>query len=178
LVTVRKDSEIVDYERIAFASCNEKASYTEMKQLLDYMVRVLGINYSIEEAEHESFISGRVGRVIVNGKKIGFLLQYNSYIGAARLLEIGFALLPSERRKGYCTEATKIIVDYLFLSRDPEQLLQLIPELEVFLTVKEIGDKDALALVPEFHQGRSAILGLTCLNGQVPSLRHGLQGIE
>jgi RimJ/RimL family protein N-acetyltransferase len=27
-------------------------------------------------------------------------------------------LVPSERGKGYCTEAVRIIVDYLFLSRD------------------------------------------------------------
>jgi RimJ/RimL family protein N-acetyltransferase len=32
--------------------------------------------------------------------------------------EIGFALIPSERGKGYGTEAVTIFVDYLFLSRD------------------------------------------------------------
>ena len=32
--------------------------------------------------------------------------------------EISYALVPNERGKGYCTEAVKIIVDYLFLSRD------------------------------------------------------------
>jgi RimJ/RimL family protein N-acetyltransferase len=32
-------------------------------------------------------------------------------------LEIGYALLPSERNKGYGTEAITIIVDYLFLTR-------------------------------------------------------------
>ena len=31
---------------------------------------------------------------------------------------IGYRLLPSERNKGYCTEAVKLIVDYLFLSKD------------------------------------------------------------
>jgi aminoglycoside 6'-N-acetyltransferase len=36
----------------------------------------------------------------------------------AKMLEIGYALLPSERRKGYCTEATQLMVDYLFLSKD------------------------------------------------------------
>jgi RimJ/RimL family protein N-acetyltransferase len=32
-------------------------------------------------------------------------------------MEIGYALLPSERNKGYGTEAITIIVDYLFLTR-------------------------------------------------------------
>jgi len=31
---------------------------------------------------------------------------------------IGYKLLPGERNKGYCTEAVKIIVDYLFLSKN------------------------------------------------------------
>ena len=35
-----------------------------------------------------------------------------------KILEMGYALLPSERGKGYCTEAAKIMVDYLFLSKD------------------------------------------------------------
>jgi RimJ/RimL family protein N-acetyltransferase len=33
-------------------------------------------------------------------------------------LEIGYALLPSERGKGYGTEALEMMVDYLFLARD------------------------------------------------------------
>lgn len=31
---------------------------------------------------------------------------------------LGYKLLPSERAKGHCTEAVKIIVDYLFLSNN------------------------------------------------------------
>jgi RimJ/RimL family protein N-acetyltransferase len=34
------------------------------------------------------------------------------------LFEIFCYLLPNERGKGYCTEATKITVDYLFLSKN------------------------------------------------------------
>jgi ribosomal-protein-alanine N-acetyltransferase len=32
--------------------------------------------------------------------------------------EIGYAVLPNERNKGYCSEAVMIMVDYLFLSKD------------------------------------------------------------
>jgi len=31
--------------------------------------------------------------------------------------EIGYGIIPNERGKGYCTEAVKIAVDYLFLSK-------------------------------------------------------------
>jgi len=36
---------------------------------------------------------------------------------------------------------------YLFLSENPEQLVQKLPELELFLTVHEVGKKDALDLI-------------------------------
>ena len=49
-----------------------------------------------------------------DGSKIGGI----SHFPVGELLEIGYTLIPSERNKGYCTEAVKIIVDYLFLSRD------------------------------------------------------------
>ena len=49
-----------------------------------------------------------------DGSKIGGI----SHFPVGELLEIGYTIIPSERSKGYCTEAVKIIVDYLFLSRD------------------------------------------------------------
>jgi ribosomal-protein-alanine N-acetyltransferase len=49
-----------------------------------------------------------------DGTAIGF--AGSSVVG--RLLEIGYALVSSERRKGYGTEAAKVLVDYLFLSKD------------------------------------------------------------
>lgn len=47
------------------------------------------------------------------GTKIGYILHYQ----ARDQTEIGYAIIPSERRKGYCTEAALIMVDYLFLSK-------------------------------------------------------------
>jgi RimJ/RimL family protein N-acetyltransferase len=49
-----------------------------------------------------------------DGSKVGFISHWTM----GNLLEIGYVLVPSERGKGYCTEAVKIIVDYLFLSKD------------------------------------------------------------
>jgi RimJ/RimL family protein N-acetyltransferase len=51
-------------------------------------------------------------------KKDGMKIGVVNTFPAAGLLEIGFTLIPSERGKGYGTEAVQILVDYLFLSRD------------------------------------------------------------
>jgi RimJ/RimL family protein N-acetyltransferase len=37
-------------------------------------------------------------------------------------VEIGFALIPKERSKGYGTEAIQLMVDYLFLSKDTPRI--------------------------------------------------------
>ena len=49
-----------------------------------------------------------------DGTNIGFLGHHTE----EKLWTIGYSLIPSERNKGYCTEAVKIIEDYLFLSQD------------------------------------------------------------
>ena len=51
-----------------------------------------------------------------DGSKIGYIWHFTNPF--PRLLEIGYFLVPRERGKGYCSEAVKIMVDYLFLSKD------------------------------------------------------------
>jgi RimJ/RimL family protein N-acetyltransferase len=53
-----------------------------------------------------------------DGTKIGGIAHFNVFAPYGKTLEMGYALLPSERGKGYCTEAAQIMVDYLFLSKD------------------------------------------------------------
>jgi RimJ/RimL family protein N-acetyltransferase len=55
-----------------------------------------------------------------DGSKIGFIAHFHVlHLGTGtKQLEIGYSLVPSERGKGYGTEALGIMVDYLFLSKD------------------------------------------------------------
>lgn len=73
LVNIRKGSEILEYCRIAIASSHEAANYTEPRQVLDRIFASFGLKYEIEETEHDSFIPGRVGRAVVNGRKVAYL---------------------------------------------------------------------------------------------------------
>jgi RimJ/RimL family protein N-acetyltransferase len=54
-----------------------------------------------------------------DGSKIGSIGYFSA---TGNITEIGYSLIPSERGKGYCTEATKILVDYLFLSKDIQRI--------------------------------------------------------
>jgi len=49
-----------------------------------------------------------------DGKEIGYAAHYL----AAGAREIGYFVIPDERRKGFVSEAIRILIDYLFLSRD------------------------------------------------------------
>lgn len=62
-----------DMRRIAVAVTHRDASYTEAKQILDYLLRYLGFKYEIREAEHTSFIEGRVSRVSVGKKDVAYI---------------------------------------------------------------------------------------------------------
>ncbi len=57
-----------------------------------------------------------------DGTKIGLINHFNMLHPLGKLLEIGFAVVPEERRKGNCTEAVQLMVDYLFLSKNVERI--------------------------------------------------------
>jgi len=57
-----------------------------------------------------------------DGSRIGFICHFTLVPPAGKLLEIGYSLVPSERGKGYGTEAVRIMVDYLFLSKSIERI--------------------------------------------------------
>ena len=53
-----------------------------------------------------------------DGTRIGYIVHYFSGSNGHRVTEIGYALQPSERGRGYGSEAVKMMVDYLFLSKN------------------------------------------------------------
>jgi ribosomal-protein-alanine N-acetyltransferase len=56
-------------------------------------------------------------------KKIGFIVYHLTRSDYLNLFEAGCRINPGERRKGYATEATRLIVDYIFeTKRDIERI--------------------------------------------------------
>jgi len=53
--------------------CHEKANFTELKQVLDYLMRMLDVKYEIKEVENVSFINGRCGSILVDGVEVGVM---------------------------------------------------------------------------------------------------------
>jgi len=68
-----KETGIKEKEKLVIGLIDEQISFTEIKQILDYLFKMLSLNYSIENTENTNFIIGRVGKILVNKKEIGFI---------------------------------------------------------------------------------------------------------
>jgi len=66
-----------DTNLLSIASSHEKANFTEMKQVLDALFLALDLNYKVEEVKDDSFIEGRVGKIIIDNKEIGIIGEIN-----------------------------------------------------------------------------------------------------
>lgn len=62
-----------DETRLAAAVVHAKASFSEVKSVLDAFCMNLGLEWLIKEAIHPSFIEGRVGSVTIKGRDVGIV---------------------------------------------------------------------------------------------------------
>jgi RimJ/RimL family protein N-acetyltransferase len=73
---------------------------------------------------HSFVIEGRT-----DGRKIGFISYYLVRSDYLNLYEIGYRVKPSERGKGYTTEAARLLVDHLFTTK-PIQRIESVTDTE------------------------------------------------
>jgi phenylalanyl-tRNA synthetase beta chain len=64
-------------QKLAIASSDTKVNFTNMKQVLFYLMQNLKIEFEIRESNHESFIAGRQAEIIINKKKAGIFGEVN-----------------------------------------------------------------------------------------------------
>lgn len=70
---LKTETRVQEDFRLCVGLSDDKAGYTEIKQILDYLMRSFDCPYSIEDTDHPSFIPGRVGRVKADKKKIAYI---------------------------------------------------------------------------------------------------------
>jgi phenylalanyl-tRNA synthetase beta chain len=67
----KTETGIKEKELLSIAICEEKTDFTQIKQVLDYLFKMLGKNYKIVETEDSNFIPGRVGKILIDNREIG-----------------------------------------------------------------------------------------------------------
>ncbi len=90
---------------------------------------------ALDKASFEKFVTeASVGpfllRILMIEKldgqsKTGYVTHFNPHPFSS-CMEIGYVIVDSERKKGYATEASKLIVDYLFKTRNIERIQALV----------------------------------------------------
>ncbi|MBN1503232.1 phenylalanine--tRNA ligase subunit beta [Candidatus Woesearchaeota archaeon] len=65
----KSETGIEEKTQLACLLCSKEADFTRIRQVLDYIMRALDLKYSIKETEHNLFIPGRAGKVIIGNKE-------------------------------------------------------------------------------------------------------------
>ncbi len=58
----------------------QKASFSSMKSIADVLFREFGVKVKLEEEHDPSFIEGRCGKLVKDGRKIGIIGEINPYV--------------------------------------------------------------------------------------------------
>jgi phenylalanyl-tRNA synthetase beta chain len=87
LLDETKETKTRDEEWLAAATTHPTASFSEIKSALDAFFMNLGVEWQIKEADHPSFIEGRVGTAMVGGKAVGVLGEVHPKVLEAWKLE-------------------------------------------------------------------------------------------
>lgn len=67
----KESTGIKEFQHLSIALT--PSNFTELKQILEYLARMLEIELKIEETENEKFIEGRIGKIMFKGREIGVI---------------------------------------------------------------------------------------------------------
>ena len=87
LLDERNETKTKDEEKLAAVIVHANASFSEIKSALDAFFMNFGLEWQIKEAKHQSFIDGRVGAVLVNGRNVGVVGEVHPRVLEAWKLE-------------------------------------------------------------------------------------------
>lgn len=82
-------------EKENFTLAISPGNFTDVKQVFDYLIKMLNSDLQVKETEHHSahFIDGRVGKIILDGKEIGFIGEIHPKILRNWKIKMPVALL-------------------------------------------------------------------------------------
>ncbi|MBI4981113.1 phenylalanine--tRNA ligase subunit beta [Candidatus Woesearchaeota archaeon] len=67
------ETGVGEKDNLGIVLCHDKTDFTQIRQSLDALMRSLGLEAVIRDAKHASFIPGRVGNIVIEGKKVGII---------------------------------------------------------------------------------------------------------
>ena len=88
-------------ENESFALAVSPGNFTDVKQVFDYLTKMLSLDFEIKETENHPahFIDGRVGKIILDGKEIGLIGEVHPKILRNWKIKMPVALLEISMEK-------------------------------------------------------------------------------
>ncbi len=74
------ETGVQEVEMLGVALCHDKADFTQIRQQLDVLLALLGLEGKVKETTHPSFVKGRVGDVYLGKEKIGTIGEINPLV--------------------------------------------------------------------------------------------------
>ncbi len=72
-IVARVEGGVVEDERLGLAVMDDEVSYEDIQAPVYYMLRALGVNFTVRPATTPYTINGRTGEVVIGGVKLGIL---------------------------------------------------------------------------------------------------------
>ena len=92
-LTNKSETGIIEEEKLSIAICHKEAGFTEVKQILDYLMRMLNKTYTLETGNHPSFIDGRCGEIKIDNKSIGYMGEIKPEINSSLKIKMPIAAI-------------------------------------------------------------------------------------
>ncbi len=68
--SVKAETGVQEEKKLAIAL--SPSNFTELKQVLDYLTKMLGFSYTLKEEKKNGLIEGRSGNIVLDGNEIGY----------------------------------------------------------------------------------------------------------
>ncbi|MDR0372964.1 MAG: phenylalanine--tRNA ligase subunit beta [Nitrososphaerota archaeon] len=82
-----EETQTSDKDYLSAVTTHPNANFSEIKSILDSFMVAFGVEWQIQEVMHPSFIAGRAGKILTEGKETGIIGEINPGVLEAWKLE-------------------------------------------------------------------------------------------
>jgi phenylalanyl-tRNA synthetase beta chain len=76
----KEDVKAKDEKHLSVLIADPNSNYTQIKQILDTLSKLYGLNFELKREEYPYFIEGRSASVYLNGENVGFIGELNPFV--------------------------------------------------------------------------------------------------
>ncbi len=87
------ETGVREEEKLSAVVCSSNSDYTSVRRVADYIGSLLGADFEVRAASHPSFIEGRMAKIYLNKREVGFMGEIHPAVLEGFKLEMPTAAL-------------------------------------------------------------------------------------